>query len=266
MSDTPDILAKIADYKHGEVAALKETESLESLREKCALISPPRQFESAIRRASQSRPAIIAEVKKASPSKGLIREDFDPVLIARAYDKAGAACLSVLTDGPGFQGSAEIFSKVRAATTLPLLRKDFMLEPIQIAESRSMGADAILVIMAMLSDDEAAALIAEAKALGMDALIETHTLTEIKRALDLGATFIGINNRDLHTFNTDLATFEELSRYIPDHCTLIAESGIFTQDHIERMTLSGAHGFLIGESLMRQHDVYQATRHLIGQS
>lgn len=265
MSETPDILAKIAAYKRGEIAELKKTESLEGLRKKCAQLTPPRRFEMSIRQAAKTHPAIIAEVKKASPSKGLIRADFDPVSIAKDYDIAGAACLSVLTDGPGFQGSKEIFSHVRAATALPLLRKDFMLEPIQIAESRCMGADAILVIMAMLKDDEAEALISEAKNLGMDALVETHTQTELRRALDLGSTFIGINNRDLHSFNTDLTTFETLSRLVPYHMTLIAESGIFTQNHIERMTLSGAQGFLIGESLMRQNDVRRATGHLTGE-
>ncbi|MGJ8564777.1 MAG: indole-3-glycerol phosphate synthase TrpC [Alphaproteobacteria bacterium] len=264
MSTTPDILAKIAAYKREEVAELKKRASLEQLQEQALKACPARGFAQAIRTTSLLRPAIIAEVKKASPSKGLIRADFDPAAIAKAYESGGAACLSVLTDGPGFQGSSEIFECVRQTTSLPLLRKDFMIDPIQITASRVMGADAVLVIMAMLSDGEASNLISEAENLGMDVLVETHTKTEVIRALNLGATFIGINNRDLHTFHTDLETFEMLSQYIPEQATLIAESGIFTREHIERMTAAGARGFLIGESLMRQEDVESAACRLTG--
>ena len=264
MTNTPDILAKIAAYKRDEVALLKSKTTLEKLRLKAARMPAPRGFAEAIRRVSKSRPALITEVKKASPSKGLIRADFRPAEIARAYEAGGAACMSVLTDGPGFQGSAEIFAQVRAATALPLLRKDFMLEPIQIAESRAMGADAILVIMAMLDDKAARALMTEAARLGMDALVETHDAEELSRAAALGARFIGINNRDLRTFETSLETFVSLAPLPPQGVTLIAESGIFTADHIAHLTASGADGFLIGESLMRQDDVEAATRRLTG--
>lgn len=265
MQDVPDILAKIADYKRDEVTALKAETSIKALREKGLSLAPPRGFADAVRRAAQTHPALITEVKKASPSKGLIRPDFNPAAIAKAYEAGGAACLSVLTDGPGFQGSKEIFTSVRAATNLPLLRKDFMLEPIQIAECRAMGADAVLIILAMIDNDIAATLMDEAARLGMDALVETHTEDEVKRAIELGATFIGINNRDLHTFNTSLETFHNLAGFVPSGATLIAESGIFTPDHINELTRSGAHGFLIGESLMRQDDVQAATRRLTGQ-
>lgn len=264
MTKTPDILAKIARYKRDEVAAIKAQTSLKELRDKAAGLAAPRGFAASIKQISKTRPALIAEVKKASPSKGLIRADFDPAHIARGYEAGGAACLSVLTDGPGFQGSLEIFAQVRAATNLPLLRKDFMLEPIQIAESRAMGADAVLIIMAMLNDKTAASLMAEAADLGMDALVETHDDEEVSRALKLGATFIGINNRDLRTFETSLETFASLAPMVPQNATLIAESGIFTRAHIETLTESGADGFLIGESLMRQADVQAATRTLSG--
>ena len=264
LQNTPDVLAKIAAYKRDEVSALKARTTIETLRSEGAKCAPPLGFSAAVRNISLRRPALIAEVKKASPSKGLIRADFNPAEIARSYEKGGAACLSVLTDGPGFQGSNEIFAHVRAATRLPLLRKDFMLEPIQIAESRAMGADAILVIMAMLDDKAAAALMLEAAALGMDALVETHDADELARAVHLGAAFIGINNRDLRTFDTTLETFVSLSPRAPKDVTLIAESGVFTPEHIERLTASGADGFLIGESLMRQSDVEKATRKLSG--
>ena len=206
----------------------------------------------------------ICEVKKASPSKGVIREDFDPVAIAEAYEAGGAYCLSVLTDGPGFQGSTAIFAQVRAATDLPLLRKDFMIDTVQVREARAMGADAILVILAMTDDATSRALMEEANALGMDALVETHTEDEVRRAVDLGATLIGINNRNLHTFETSLDTFERLAPLVPQHIPLVAESGIFTRADVERMTAAGARAFLIGESLMRQDDVEEATRALRG--
>jgi len=220
----------------------------------------PRGFEAAIKAATG--PALICEVKKASPSKGIIREDFDPVAIARAYEAGGATCMSVLTDGPGFQGSKEIFAAVRATTTLPLLRKDFMLDPIQIAESAAMGADCVLIIMGMIDDKAAKALFDEAAALGLDALIETHDETELARAIKLGGSMIGINNRDLRTFDTTLDTFARLAPKTPNTCTLIAESGIFTQEDIIRLAENGAQGYLIGESLMRQDDVEAAVRGL----
>ena len=264
LMDAPDVLKKIAAYKAGEVAALKARTSIKALRGTAAKLPAPRGFAKAVQTASSTKPALICEVKKASPSKGIIREDFDAPAIARAYTAGGAACISVLTDGPGFQGSNEIFAKVRAATPLPLLRKDFMLEPIQIAESAAMGADCVLIIMAMIDDKTARALMDEAAALGLDALVETHDAKELSRATAMGASLIGINNRDLRSFNTTLDTFAPLAAKTPRSATLIAESGIFTQADIERLTREGARGFLIGESLMRQADVEGATRGLAG--
>ena len=259
--DAPDVLRRIAAYKAEEVAALKSRTSIEALRETAASLSKPRGFESAIEAATG--PALICEVKKASPSKGIIREDFNPVEIAKAYQSGGATCLSVLTDDPGFQGSNEIFKVVRETTSLPLLRKDFMLDPIQIAESAAMGADCILVIMAMIDDDTAKALIDEAKTLGLDALVETHDQNELNRAIELGATLIGINNRNLRTFETTLDTFDHLAGSAPKDCTLVAESGIFTRADIDRLAANGAQAYLIGESLMRQDDVERATKSLL---
>lgn len=259
----PNILEKIATYKCDEVAALKARTTLTALRVEAETVSPPKGFESALRAKAKFGPALIAEVKKASPSKGLIRADFDPVQIAHDYAKGGATCLSVLTDNPGFQGSNEIFRQVRAVSDLPLLRKDFMVDIIQITESRVLGADAILVILAMVDDEMAAALMKEAQSLGMDALVETHDADELERAVKLGARLIGINNRDLRTFETSLDTFISLAPDVPEGAILIAESGIFTPDHIELLSQAGAHGFLVGESLMRQDDVAQATRSLL---
>jgi len=260
LMDTPDVLKKIAAYKADELAALRDEISIEELREIARDQAPARGFAKAIQ--STDGPALICEIKKASPSKGIIREDFDPVAIAKAYEAGGATCLSVLTDGPGFMGSPAIFKTVRGVTTLPLLRKDFMLDPIQIAESRAMGADAILVILAMIDDDTARALMEEAAALGMDALVETHDESEIDRAIGLGASLIGVNNRDLRTFETSLDTFGRLAGRVPKGATLIAESGIFTRDDINRLAKDGAQGYLIGESLMRQADVTTATSDL----
>jgi len=260
LMDAPDVLKKIASYKAEEVAELSDEISIEELRDIAKDLPRPRGFAKAI--IEQSGPALICEVKKASPSKGIIREEFDPVAIARAYAEGGAACLSVLTDGPGFMGSPAIFKQVRGATDLPLLRKDFMLDPIQIAESAAMGADCILVIMAMIDDDTAKSLMDEAAALGMDVLVETHDETELERALALGATLIGINNRDLRTFKTTLDTFTNLASHVPESATLIAESGIFTKADIERLARHGARGYLIGESLMRQEDVAGAVKSL----
>lgn len=260
LMDAPDVLKKIAAYKADEVAALKARTTIEALRAQVAALPQPRGFEVAIKAATG--PALICEVKKASPSKGVIREDFDPVEIAKAYEQGGATCLSVLTDGPGFQGSNEIFEAVRAATNLPLLRKDFMLDPIQIAESAAMGADCVLIIMGMIDDDSAKALFDEATALGLDALIETHDEVELERAIKLGGSLIGINNRDLRTFDTTLDTFTRLAPLAPKGCTLIAESGIFTREDILRLANDGAQGYLIGESLMRQDDVEAAVQEL----
>jgi len=254
LMDAPDVLKKIAAYKADEVSALSDDISIEELRDIAKDLPRPRGFAKAIQAATG--PALICEVKKASPSKGIIREDFHPVAIARAYEQGGATCLSVLTDGPGFMGSPAIFKQVRGATDLPLLRKDFMLDPIQIAESAAMGADCILIIMAMINDSAARALMDEAAALGLDALVETHDEAELERAIALGASLIGINNRDLRTFNTTLDTFAR-------RATLIAESGIFTKGDIERLAKDGAQGYLIGESFMRQDDVVGAVKVLL---
>lgn len=261
LMDAPDVLKRIAAYKADEVAALKSRTTISALRKQAAALPSPRGFTHAIQAASG--PALICEVKKASPSKGVIREDFDAAAIARAYAAGGARCLSVLTDGPGFQGSNAIFDAVRETTTLPLLRKDFMLDPIQIAESAAMGADCILIIMAMIDDDTARALFDEANALGLDSLVETHDETELERAVTLGGLLIGVNNRDLRTFDTTLDTFDRLAALAPEDCTLIAESGIFTRNDITRLAANGAQGYLIGESLMRQDDVETATRALL---
>lgn len=261
LMDAPDVLKKIAAYKADEVRELQNDISIEDLREIAADQPAPRGFAAAIKNAE--RTALICEVKKASPSKGVIREDFDPVAIAKAYAAGGATCLSVLTDSPGFQGSNAIFKQVRAATSLPLLRKDFMLDPIQIAESAAMGADCVLIIMAMIDDITAKALMEEAARLGLDALVETHDDYELERAVELGATLIGINNRDLRTFDTTLDTFDRLAPLAPKDAVLIAESGIFTRADIDRLAASGAQGYLIGESLMRQDDFEAATKALI---
>lgn len=256
MRDVPDILAKIAAYKVDEVAGIDAAWVNAALRTAPA----PRGFLQALRNSSQ--PALICEVKKASPSKGVIREDFDAAAIAKAYAAGGAACLSVLTDGPGFQGSKEIFAVVRAATNLPLLRKDFMIDPLQVREARAMGADAILVILAMTDNAVSKSLIIEANSLGMDVLVETHDADELRRAIELGANLIGINNRDLRTFDTNLETFDSLAASVPADAFLVAESGIFTRQEIDRLQKIGAQAYLIGESLMRQTDVEAATRAL----
>lgn len=264
LMDAPDVLLKIAEYKAEEVRDLRDKISIEDLRLVAGDQPPARGFEAALRSASisSSGPAIIAEVKKASPSKGLIRADFDAVAIAKAYEEGGATCLSVLTDGPGFMGSNAIFAQVRAATALPLLRKDFMIDPIQITESRMMGADCVLIILAMINDDLAKALMDEAALLGMDALVETHDAAELDRAIALGATLIGINNRDLRTFETSLDTFGALSDRLPETALRVAESGIYTREDIAKLAGQGAQAYLVGESLMRQEDVAGALRSL----
>ncbi|WP_017930584.1 indole-3-glycerol phosphate synthase TrpC [Robiginitomaculum antarcticum] len=257
-----DILQKIAAYKHDEVDALRPHAA--DIKARAADAPAPRGFARAL--AEARGPALIAEVKKASPSKGLIRDNFDPANIARAYQAGGATCLSVLTDGPSFQGSADGFAEVRKAVKLPLLRKDFMVDPLQIYESRAMGADCILIIMAMIEDGLAKDLFNMAKDLGMDSLIETHDMDELDRALVLGGNLIGINNRNLKTFETTLTTFKTLAPRIPIEKFLVAESGIFTPGHILDLTAHGARAFLVGESLMRQDNVELATRRLLGLS
>jgi indole-3-glycerol phosphate synthase len=259
-----DILAKIAAYKAKEVEALKANVSMEDLERQIAAQADPRGFRTSLLTASKSGPALIAEIKKASPSKGLIREVFNPVELAQAYQAGGAACLSVLTDTPSFQGADDFFIQARNACTLPAIRKDFMLEPFQIYHSRALGADAILIIMAMLDDKTAKSLYETAKGLGMDALVETHNDDEMKRAANLGADFIGINNRNLKTFETSLSVFESLAPKAPADSLLVAESGIYSSDDILRLTNAGAKAFLVGESLMRHDNVEAATKNLLG--
>ncbi len=260
----PDILASIAAYKREEVALRRREASAADLDARIAEAGPPRGFAKALKAPRPSgRLALIAEVKRASPSRQLIRADFDPVAIARGYARGGADCLSVLTDAPSFQGTEAYLEAARAATDLPCLRKDFLLDPWQVAESRAVGADAILVILAMVEDALAADLMAEAARLGMDVLVETHDEAEIDRALALGAELIGINNRDLRTFVTDLEVTERLVSKIPlNHC-IVSESGIHTAADAARMAKAGARAMLVGESLMRQDDVAAATRALL---
>lgn len=261
MSDT---LSKIIAYKNDEVRARRATQSLADLEVLIAAQSPTRGFANALVRAAKTRPALIAEIKKASPSKGLIRADFDPPMLAKAYDDGGAACLSVLTDAPSFQGHEAYLVAARAASALPCLRKDFMVDVWQVAECRAYGADAILVIMASSDVALAADLVAAAKHYGMDALIETHDEAEVERALKLDAVMIGVNNRNLKTFVTDLGTTARLSGMIPSDRILVAESGINTPADIAALSEAGAQAFLVGESLMRQSDVMAATRALLG--
>lgn len=257
------VLDRILAYKRDEVEARIRAKPMHAIEEEARAAPEPRRFGHTLQ-STKDRPALIAEIKKASPSKGLIRADFDPPALARAYADGGAACLSVLTDAPSFQGSETYLIAARDACPLPVLRKDFVIDPWQVFESRAIGADAILIIMAAFDDDAAAEEIFDAAVdLAMDSLVEVHDEAELERALKLDARLIGVNNRSLATFDTDLGVTERLAPLVPHDVLLVSESGIHTRADISRLERAGAQAFLVGESLMRAPDVAAATRALL---